>query len=159
MEIKGKRDRKVPMIVDKNLEAALKKIVELRETVGVNPNHKYVLSEPALWCLQFIRGNDALRKHGRIFQLECPKAITSTKLRKHIATLSQLLNLKDQELEIIATFLCHDIKVHWIYYRLPEGTLQIAKCGKQLMLMEEWEINDFARKTLDGIELETNIDG
>lgn len=159
MEIKGKRGRKVPMIVDKNLEAALKKIVELRETVGVNSNHKYVLSVPALWSLQFIRGNDALRKHGRIFQLECPKEITSTKLRKHIATLSQLLNLKDQELEIIATFLCHDIKVHWEYYRLPEGTLQIAKCGKQLMLMEEWEINDFARKTLDGIELETNIDG
>ena len=159
VEIRGKRGRKVPMIVDKELEAAIKKIVELREAVGVNPNNKYVFAVPTLGSLQFIRGNDALRKHVRMCQLECPEAITSTKLRKHIATLSQLLNLKDRELEMLAAFLGHDIKVHREYYRLPEDTLQIAKCGKLLMLMDKGNINDFAGKTLDEIEIDTNIDG
>ena len=159
VEIRGKRGRKVPMIVDKELEAAIKKIVELREAVGVNPNNKYVFAVPTLGSLQFFRGNDALRKHVRMCQLECPEAITSTKLRKHIATLSQLLNLKDRELEMLAAFLGHDIKVHREYYRLPEDTLQIAKCGKLLMLMDKGNINDFAGKTLDEIEIDTNIDG
>ena len=109
---------------------------------------------PTLGSLQFIRDNDALRKHVRMCQLECPEAITSTKLRKHTATLSQLLNLKDQELEMLTAFLGHDIKVHREYYRLPEDRLKIAKCDKLFILMDKVKINDFAWKTLDEIEID-----
>ena len=60
---------------------------------------------------------------------------------------------------MLAGFLGHDIKVHREYYRLPEYTIQIAKCGKLLMLMDRGNINDFAGKTLDEIEIDTNTDG
>ena len=106
--------------------------------------------------LNFVRGSDALRKHVKLSDLKCPAAVTSTKLRKHIATLSQLLNLQERELEMLATFLGHDLSVHREFYRLPESTTQIAKVGKMLMMMEQGKFGDFAGKKLDEIDLDLN---
>ena len=41
--------------------------------------------------------------------LKSPDNITSTKLRKHIATKCQLMNLEQRELEMEARYLGHDI--------------------------------------------------
>lgn len=54
-------------------------------------------------------------------------------LRRHIATMSQIVNLESNGLENLATFLGHDINVHREYYRLPENTYQLAKCTKMLI--------------------------
>jgi vancomycin permeability regulator SanA len=49
-----------------------------------------------------------------------PKALTSTKLRKHIATLSAVLNLKTTELDQLADFLGCNIAIHRQHYqRVP----------------------------------------
>ena len=154
VEIRGKRGRKVPMLVTRELENAIRLIVKLRDDVGVNPNNKYVFSIPTMGSLQYLRGNDALRKHVRLCNLKCPEAVTSTKLRRHIATLSQLLNLQERELEMLEGFLGHDISVHRDFYRLPEDTLQLAKCGKILMLMDQGKVSEFAGKSLQEIELD-----
>ena len=44
------------------------------------------------------------------------------------------MNLNDSDLDQFADFLGHDISVHRKYYRLPEGTLQLAKASKILMV-------------------------
>ena len=103
-----------------------------------------------------IRGNDALRKHVKLCELKKPESITSTKLRKHIATMCQLLNLEKRELEMVASYLGHDLQVHKDFYRLPEETLQLAKCGKLLMMMDSGKISEFAGKKLDDIEVDIN---
>ena len=54
--------------------------------------------------------------------------------------MSQILNLDKNELEMLATFMGHDIEINRRYYRLPENTLQLAKCGKLLMLMDKGAI-------------------
>ena len=154
VEIRGKRGRKVPMLITQQSEKAIKLLVNLREHVGVNVNNKYVFAIPTMGSLQYLRGSDALRKHVNFCSLKCPQAITSTKLRKHIATLSQLLNLEERELGMLAGFLGHNISVHREFYRLPENTLQLAKCGKILMMLDQGKIADFAGKSLDEIELE-----
>ena len=77
------------------------------------------------------RGSDVLRN----FAIQCgakqPEALTSTKLHKHIATISQILNLSNHELNQLATFMGHDIRVHREYYTLPESTIQLAKISNQ----------------------------
>lgn len=143
VEIRGKGGKKVPMIVTAELEAAIKSIVNLRDAVGVNPENKYVFAIPTMHSLQYMRGSDALRKHVVLNSLKCPEAVTSTKPRKHIGTLSQLLNLEERELEMLAGFLGHDITMHRDFYRLPEDTLQLAKCGKILLMMDQGKIGDF----------------
>lgn len=66
-----------------------------------------------------------------------------------MATMSKILNLKDNEMDNLADFLGHDIRVHREYYRLPEGTLQLAKISKVLMAMERGQLSDFKGRNLD----------
>jgi len=55
-------------------------------------------------------------------------------LRKHVITISQVLNLKENELDIdlLAQFMGHDIRVHREFYRLPLDVLQTAEVAKIL---------------------------
>ena len=109
---------------------------------------------PRMGSFNFICGNYPLRKHvQQQLQLKCPEAIKSTKLRKHIVTLSQLLNLEERELEMLATFMGHDITVHWDFYRLPEDNVQLAICGKLLVLMDQGKMDQFAGKKLSEIDI------
>ncbi len=85
-----------------------------------------------------------------------PEALSSTKLRKHIATMSKILNLSENEADQLADFLGHDIRIHRQFYRLPEGTLQLAKMSKVLMAMEKGTLSEFKGKKLDEIEIDPN---
>ena len=154
VEIRGKHGRKVPMLLTKSLTQAIDLLMKTRHAVGILECNKFFFAVPS--SLHYIRGSDALRKHVKLAAMQCPMAVTSTKLRKHIATLSQLLNLQENELEMLANFLGHDLAIHREFYRLPESTTQIAKCGKLLMLMEQGKLGDFAGKKLSEIELDVN---
>ena len=82
-------------------------------------------------------GSDVLRK----FVGQCgenkPKTLTTTNFRKHVASLSQVLSLQPHEMEGLATFLGHDLRVHTEFYRLPLDTLQIAKVSKVFLARVE----------------------
>lgn len=61
--------------------------------------------------------------------------------------------MNDTEMDQLADFLGHDIRIHRKYYRLPEGTLQLAKITKVLMAMEQGRLNEFRGKGLDQISI------
>ncbi|KAL0964140.1 hypothetical protein UPYG_G00319630 [Umbra pygmaea] len=67
--------------------------------------------------------------------------------------MSKVLNLEENEADQLADFLGHDIRIHREYYRLPEGTLQLAKMSNVLMAMEKGTLSDFKGKKLDDIEI------
>ena len=69
----------------------------------------------------------------------------------------RLINLEEKELEMLAGYLGHDISVHREFYRLPEDTLQLAKCGKLLMLMDQGNFAENSGKRLD--EIDVNLQG
>lgn len=96
----------------------------------------------------------------RLYASECgaenPELLRSTLLRKHVETLSHILNLKNNELDQVADFLGHDIRVHREYYRLPEATTQLAKISKLLLSMEKVSLRSLQGKTLEEIEIEGN---
>ena len=85
-----------------------------------------------------------------------PQNLRATKLRKHIAVTSQIMNLKDNQLDILATFMGHDIRTHREYYRLPDSSLQVAKLSKVLLAMEKGKINHLAGKSRDEIDLDSS---
>ncbi|XP_028428579.1 uncharacterized protein LOC114552135, partial [Perca flavescens] len=88
---------------------------------------------------------------------KAPEYLRSTQLRKHVATLSQVLNLKNNELDQVADFLGHDIRVHRDFYRLPVPTTQLAKISKLLLSMEKGHLSSMQGKSLDDIEIEDEI--
>ncbi|KAH3755848.1 hypothetical protein DPMN_190547 [Dreissena polymorpha] len=78
-------------------------------------NSKYLI--PTKSASLHIRGTDVLRSIAIDCGAEHPKRLRSTKLRKHIATMTQLFNLPENEIDILAKILGHDIRVHREFYR------------------------------------------
>jgi len=135
IEVRGKQGRKVPILLTKEVEKDWDVLVTVKKDVGVNPENPFIFAVATNGSTKNVRGSDAVRKHVRSCNLSCPESIYSTNLRKHVATLSQILNLDKNEMEMLATFLGHDLDIHKKYYRLPENALQLAKCGKLMLLM------------------------
>ncbi|XP_067350286.1 uncharacterized protein [Channa argus] len=153
--IVGKRGRKVPVLLTPDMRESLDTLTEKREECGVFNENGYLFALPQ--SVHYLRGSDCIRQFvNECDDIKTPKALTSTKLRKHIATLSTVLNLKTTELDQLADFLGHNIEVHRKHYRLPEGTLQLAKISKVLLAMEQGRLGEYKGKSLDEIHLDVN---
>ena len=100
------------------------------------------------------RGSDVLRDLVSNLNLKRLDCITSTKLRKQLATLAQILNLKENDQDMLATFQGHNIRVHRELYRLPERTLQVAKISKLLHCLNTGTIDKYKGCNFDDINLE-----
>ena len=87
--------------------------------------------------------------------LKSPKSITSTKLQKYIATVSQTTALTEVDMDWLARHLGHDIRVHKEFYCLHESTAELAKVTKLLLAVDAGEIKQMAGKRL----MEINVKG
>ncbi|CAJ1071516.1 uncharacterized protein LOC124050300 [Xyrichtys novacula] len=150
--IRGKRGRPVPILLTPKMLCLLELLVKQREACGVLNENCYMFARPG--AMSHFRGSDCLRSFAKGCNAKCPRSLTSTRLRKHAATLSTVLNMTDTEMDQLANFLGHDIRIHREFYRLPEKTLQLAKISKVLMALEQGRLSDFHGKNLDEIRIE-----
>ena len=82
--------------------------------------------------------------------------LTTTRLRKHVASLAQVLALKEHEMDMLASFMGHDLRIHREFYRMPLDIHQVARFSKEFLACEEGRINEFAGKCLSDINLDRN---
>lgn len=82
--------------------------------------------------------------------------MTSTKLRKQLATLAQILNLKENAMDLLATFQGHDIRIHRQFYRLPDNALQVAKVSKHMHAINNGTIANHKGCDFDDITINEN---
>ena len=160
-EIPGKRNNNVPLLMTNEQMLAISNLTNsvYRHKVGIASSNPYVFAVTSKHIqskrsVSYIRGHDVLRKFSALSGCENPKSLRSKNLRKHVATMSQILNLRDHELDQLATFMGHDVRVHRQFYRLPEDVVQTAKVTKILMAMENGTIGNFQGKTLDEIDID-----
>ena len=156
VEIRGKMGRKVPVILTPELKDSIDLLNKTRKAVGIPDENPFIFARPSRQSLDHMRANDCLRK----FAAECdpplskPTIVTSTKLRKYIATISQVLSLKKTEVDWLPRHLGHDIQIHRDFYRLHESTIEIiAKVSKLLLTVDQGETRKFGRKSLAEIDL------
>ncbi|XP_039898754.1 uncharacterized protein LOC120740427 isoform X2 [Simochromis diagramma] len=149
VEIRGKRSRMVPVLLTPDMITAMELLAKARSECQVHTENVYLFARPGV--LSHYRGSDCFRKYANKCGAKYPEALTSTRLRKQVATLSTVLNLKENEMDQLATFLGHNIRVHREFYRLPESTLQLAKVSKLLIAMEKGKLSDLQGKGLDDI--------
>ncbi|XP_056118313.1 uncharacterized protein LOC130095581 [Rhinichthys klamathensis goyatoka] len=152
IEIRGKRGRKVPILLTPDMLTSMELLVKTRRNCEVPDENVFMFGRPQ--ALSHFRGSDVIRKIAQSCGAKHPETLSSTRLRKHMATMSKVLNLKDNEMDDLADFLGHDIRVHRQYYRLPEGTLQLAKISKVLMAMERGQLSEFKGRNLDEIQID-----
>ncbi|ESO91856.1 hypothetical protein LOTGIDRAFT_163215 [Lottia gigantea] len=118
VEIRGKRGRRVPILFTNAQKSRIDLLIQTRGKCDIDKKNIYVFAR----CGQSttpLRSSDILRKFAKECGAKNPEHLTSTSLRKHIATVSQILSLKENEMDALAGFLGHDIRVHREFYRLP----------------------------------------
>lgn len=154
--IRGKRGRGVPVLFDRETVESVNYLISLREKFDLVSN-PFLFGVPG--CKNPISGTSVMRKHARVALGDSNKAslITSTKLRKHLATIVQILKMDRNELEQLATFMGHTAKTHTEFYRLPDDIYQTAKVSKLLMLAKSNSIEHYKGKTLTEIQIDENL--
>lgn len=90
IQIKRKRGRLVPVLITPDIKTIMVLLQETRSTVGVNPNNEFFFARPNFGSLTHVRGSDCLREIVLKAQLKQPQMVTSTKLRKYVATCKRL---------------------------------------------------------------------
>ncbi|XP_064631652.1 uncharacterized protein LOC135489946 [Lineus longissimus] len=151
VELRGKRGRKVPVLIPVECKAPMAQLMMHRNRVGIPSTNIYFFATTGEGCL---RAGDCLDKIVQRLKLAKPAAMKVTPIRKYIATFSQVLDLGENQLEWLANHLGHDVSVHRQYYRLQESTLEMAKISKLLMLVDSGKGKEYLGKNLDDINIE-----
>lgn len=138
----------------KEIVDAIEMLISTRSAVGVSANNKFVFAAPTRGSNKYLRGPDCLSRVVNGLQLENPAAIKSTKLRKYVATVSQIIDLSESELEWLARHMGHDLSVHREYYRLHDSTLELSKVSRLLLAVDEGNAAKFQGKKLSEITVD-----
>lgn len=151
--IRGKRGRGVPVLFSKDMQEHMKILLKARPHF-TDENNVFLFSNSK--SDKPIVGYKVLQKHAKLCGAKNPQALTSTKLRKHLATLTQIFHMTPNDIEQLATFMGHTLNVHSKVYRLPDDIYQTAKIAKLLMLMERGDAGKYKGKSLEEIDVDMN---
>ena len=154
VEMRGKRGRMVPIILTEDLLESIVLINQPRTAVGLPEENPY--ARPTKKLLGCIRACDSLKKFTTEYKppLSNPEYVTGTKLQKYIATISQVLALKEMEVDLLARHLGQDINVHREVYRLHESTIEISKVCKLLLAVDSGNAGKWTGKSLSDITID-----
>ncbi|XP_021353744.1 uncharacterized protein LOC110450516 [Mizuhopecten yessoensis] len=164
MTVRGKTGRGVPVILPRETKAAMAYLtsIEVRKSAGIDIHNPYVFASQGDGH-GVVRAYDALSKACKAADLKAPERITSTNLRKYMATITQVLDLKEQEMQWVLSHMGHTLDVHKIHYRATSDVIEATQIAKILLLQDTGSFGKFRNKSLqdiqlDDIVLETNKD-
>lgn len=149
--IRGKRGRGVPILLSPDMKKHFDYFISVRN--NFIKDNKYVFHTNGQG---FLDGTKTLYKYAMKCGIEKPRSINATKLRKHLATITQLLQFSEKDLEQLSQFMGHTLKTHCKVYRLSDSLYQTAKVSKLLLLMSEEGIEQYKGKQLDEIDVDLN---
>ncbi|XP_070571325.1 uncharacterized protein [Ptychodera flava] len=108
IETRGKRGGKVPILLSPMTCDVMELLVTKREIVGLDDN-PYFFANPNGAKRLYYRATDTLRACADQADVSNPESLQSTRMRKHVATTCQILNLKDNDMANLAQYMGHDI--------------------------------------------------
>ena len=107
IEICGKRRRKVPILLRSIHYDSIQLLLLLhRGKTTVDKRNLHIFARPSHGVFTPLDACKVIREYVTKTELKFPTLMTSTKLRKHIGTLSQLLDLSG-ELQQLCNFIGH----------------------------------------------------
>ncbi|VEN47397.1 unnamed protein product [Callosobruchus maculatus] len=154
--IRGKRGRGVPVLFEKSIVEYIELLIKHRHNFNLDDNI-YLFANPG--TNNSITGYKVMLKHSRLAIRNHQRAslLSSTRLRKHLATMTQIYHMGKNDLEQLATFMGHTEKTHSSFYRLPDDVYQTAKVSKLLLLSKNDHLEAYKGKSLDEIEIDFDI--
>lgn len=113
----GKGSKAVPILFPKNIQEYIELMLKFRRETDYIPKENPFLFALLGSSSKWIDGSNALRKYANLCGAKHPDTLTSSRLRKQIATVLQILSLSEIEMEQVATFMGHTKKTHEEFYR------------------------------------------
>ncbi|KAK4883276.1 hypothetical protein RN001_006595 [Aquatica leii] len=147
--IRGKRGRGVPVLLSPSMKQHFDLLITKR--VYFISNNDYIFHTKGSG---FIDGTKTLRKYVQKCGITRVNSITATSLRKHLATITQLLQFSNNDMEQLSKFMGHTLRTHCSVYRLSDNVYQTAKISKLLLLMSQGGAQNFIGKSLDDITID-----
>lgn len=114
-----------------DVTSSMEILVRNREEAGIQSETQFLLAISG--SLPHLREHDCLRIACAQAGLQNLSIITSTNLRKYVATFIQLFDLTENETDWGARHLGHDIRVHRDFYRNHGGITKTTQVSKILM--------------------------
>lgn len=112
----GKGSRPVTILIPKNIQKYYGVLSVLRQnTSWFSTENTYFFTYP--YSTKWINGCAVIRKYAKNCKAKDPELLTSCRLRKHIATVTQVLSLKGNEIDQLAKFMGHTTKTHEAFYK------------------------------------------
>ncbi|XP_031334400.1 uncharacterized protein LOC116164372 [Photinus pyralis] len=150
----GKGSKCVPILFPKNGQTYIDTLLDARRGNDLIPKENPYLFAAIGTKDKWVNASQILRKYSENCGAANPGTLRSSRLRKQIATVLQILHLNESEKEQVASFMGHTKKTHEEYYRLPQDVYQTAKISKLLLIMEKGEGADHQGKSLQEIDVE-----
>eukprot|EP00057_Strongylocentrotus_purpuratus_P018193 XP_011672667.1 PREDICTED: uncharacterized protein LOC105442338 [Strongylocentrotus purpuratus] len=129
VELVGKRGQTVPLMMTDLMKKSVDTIVASR--VGIPDSNPYLFAVPG--TESHFRGCDALREISRRCGAQKPELLRSTQLRKHIATITQIMNLQENNLDILSQILEQNIRASRMKMATQSRTK--GRCGRHRRAM------------------------
>lgn len=122
-------------------------LIKTRASSGILPSNIY------LFCLPYsehcMRGCDIIKELSNKCGAKIPSNLKSTKLRKHISTVSQLLNLDDGSFNALCKHMGHNPKVHREFYQMPQEMILKTQISKILVALDQGSLYKYNGKALN----------
>nr|XP_023028166.1 uncharacterized protein LOC111516220 [Leptinotarsa decemlineata] len=151
----GKGSKPVAILFPKKYQDLIDIMLNYREKC-VPETNGYLFANPRS-DNRWLSGYHTLKKLANEAEVQDPVLFTSTRLRKQISTILQVMNMTESEIEQFASFMGHTKKTHEAYYRLPQDIYQTAKVSKLLLAMSKGQASQFKGKSLDEIEFSDSV--
>ncbi|KAL3275245.1 hypothetical protein HHI36_020014 [Cryptolaemus montrouzieri] len=154
--ISDKKGRRVPVLFEEYIEQAID--LALRHRDHFFKSRKNIFLFGLTDSKEPINGREVFVKHvlNALGDSNKTVSLTSTKLRKHLATITQIIKMDHTELDQLATFMGHTKDTYEGWYRLPTDVHQTVKISKILLMSENRSIQEFKGRNLD--DLNVNVD-
>lgn len=149
IEIRGKRDRKVAILLTPEMLASLKKMIEIQPRY-VDVSNIFVFARVGN-CSTPVEGHKLLKEVAIEAEVTDPNLFKSTKLRKHLATMSQMLEISVSDRHLLANFMGHSDQVHGKYYKLPDTILERSKVAQILIALNDGK-TEYRGKAVEDIQ-------
>ena len=152
VQIPGKRLNNVPLLLTPDVKAAMDVLVQTRSAVGIPVSNGYFF--PSYSTNGHLDACQVIQKVVKHAGVKNPEQITTTKLRKYVATMMQMMDLKQTELDWVSRHLGHSLNIHKFYYRQHTSAIEMGKVSKLLLQLEEGQAVDYSGKSLQQITLD-----
>ena len=135
VEFRGKFGLRVAMLLTPNMSLNIKTLIKLRQQLGIQS--RYLFCRPS--SERPYRGADCLRECLLEIssELKQQQGVNWTSLRKHMATMAQVMEMSDVSQDHLARFMGHDIRVHRSFYTMPLELIEKTKVCKVLIQVNE----------------------